>query len=53
MGATDFLKDLKGKVVDAATYQLLERNFRLQSDNNSLLKENNELLQKQLDKTIS
>jgi len=53
MGAADFLKDLQGKVVDAATYQLLERNFQLQADNNSILRENNELLQKQLDEQRS
>lgn len=45
MGALDFLKDIQGKVVDAATYQLLERNFQLQADNNRLLGEKAELLQ--------
>jgi ribosomal protein S27AE len=45
MGALDFLKDIQGKVIDAATYQLLERNFQMQADNNQLLRENNELLQ--------
>jgi len=45
MGALDFLKDLQGKVVDAATYQLLERNFEMQAENNALLREKNELLQ--------
>jgi len=45
MVAFDFLKDIQGKVVDAATYQLLERNFQLQADNNRLLREKAELLQ--------
>ena len=45
MGALDFLRDIQGKVIDAATYQLLERNFQLQADNNKLLAEKAELLQ--------
>jgi hypothetical protein len=49
MGAVDFLKDIQGKVVDAATYQLLERNFRLQADNNKLLAEKADLLQHTVD----
>ena len=39
MGALDFLKDFQGKVVDAATYQLLERNFQMQTERNQLLSE--------------
>lgn len=49
MGALDFLKDLQGKVIDAATYQLLERNFQIQAENNALLREKNELLQDKID----
>lgn len=45
MGTLDFLKDVQGKVIDAATYQLLERNFQMQSDNNQLLSEKAVLLQ--------
>lgn len=50
MGALDFLKDLQGKVVDAATYQLLERNFQMQTKNNVLLREKNKLLQDKIAK---
>ena len=49
MGAADFLKDIQGKVVDAATYQLLERNFELQADHNKLLSDKADLLQKTVD----
>ncbi|HAS82204.1 MAG TPA: hypothetical protein DCS43_05895 [Verrucomicrobia bacterium] len=49
MGATDFLKGIQGKVVDAATYQLLERNFQLQAEHNHLLSEKADLLQQKLD----
>lgn len=45
MGALDFLKDVQGKVIDATMYQLLERNFQMQSDNNQLLSEKAALLQ--------
>lgn len=45
MGTLDFLKDIQGKVIDVATYHLLERNFQMQADNNQLFRENNELLQ--------
>ncbi|MFZ2655358.1 MAG: hypothetical protein WAX69_10570 [Victivallales bacterium] len=44
MGTMDFLKDLQGKVIDAATYQLLERNFQMQTDNNQLLQDKCALL---------
>lgn len=50
MGALDFLKDVKGTVIDAATYGLLERNFQLQDDNNRLLKDKIEMLQAQHDR---
>ncbi len=45
MGTMDFLKDIKGKVIDAATYELLERNFEMQAANNDLLTEKNALLE--------
>jgi hypothetical protein len=50
MSAFDFMKDIQGKVIDAATYQLLERNFVMQADNNQLLNEKNDLLN---DKIVS
>ncbi len=49
MGATDFLKNIQGKVVDAATYQFLERNFQLQAEHNNLLSDKADLLQQKLD----
>jgi hypothetical protein len=39
MGALDYLKEFKGKVLDASSYQLLERNYELQEENNKQLKE--------------
>jgi len=53
MGALDFLKDLQGKVVDAATYQLLERNFQMQSNNNRLLTDNNTLLKERVNELVA
>ncbi len=52
MGTFDFLKELQGKVLDAATYQLLERNFKMQSENNRLLQENNDLLQQRIESLV-
>jgi len=49
MSATDFLKNIQGKVVDAATYQLLERNFQLQANHNKLLSKEADFLQKRVD----
>jgi phage-related minor tail protein len=49
MGALDFLKGIQGKVIDSATYQLLERNFQMQADNNQLLAEKASLLQQAAD----
>jgi len=43
MGITDVLTGLKNKVLDAATYELLRRNFELLEENNSQLKEKVEL----------
>jgi hypothetical protein len=34
-----FIQDLQGKVIDAATYQLLERNFALMSENVQMLRD--------------
>jgi len=39
MGALDFLKGFEGRVLDAASYQLLQRNYELQEENNRQLKE--------------
>jgi len=59
MGALDFLKEFEGRVLDAASYQLLQRNYELQEENNNQLKEkvgrlesDNAALQKQLDKAL-
>lgn len=49
MGALDFLKDIQGKVIDSATYQLLERNFQMQAENNQLLSEKTNLLKQTVD----
>lgn len=48
MSAYDFLKNIKGKVIDAATYELLERNFNLQAKNNQILKDNNNHLKERV-----
>jgi hypothetical protein len=39
MGTLDFLKEFEGRVLDAASYQLLQRNYELQEENNRQLKE--------------
>lgn len=59
MGALDFLKEFEGRVLDAASYQLLQRNYELQEENNNQLKEkverlesDNAILQKQLDEAL-
>lgn len=49
MGAADFLINIQGKVVDAATYQLLDRNFQLQAEHNKLLSDKADLLQQNID----
>jgi len=48
MGALDFLKDFEGRVLDAASYQLLKRNYELQEENNRQLKEKVERLEKDI-----
>jgi len=45
MGALDFLKEFEGRVLDAASYQLLQRNYELQEENNNQLKEKVERLE--------
>ena len=57
MGALDFLKEFEGRVLDAAGYQLLQRNYELQEENNCQLKEkvkrlegDNVALRQQVDK---
>ena len=59
MGTLDFLKGLEGRVLDAASYQLLQRNYELQEENNNQLKEkvgrlesDNAALRKQVDKAL-
>ena len=39
MGTLDFLKGVKDHVIDAATYDLLQRTYELQEENNHQLKE--------------
>ncbi|MFC1452594.1 hypothetical protein ACFLSJ_04530 [Verrucomicrobiota bacterium] len=48
MGALDFLKEFEGRAIDAASYNLLQRNFELQESNASLLKDKVGLLEKRL-----
>jgi hypothetical protein len=48
MGALDFLKEFEGRVLDAATYQLLQRNYDLQEENNRQLKEKADRLEKDI-----
>lgn len=59
MGAIDFLKEFEGRVLDAASFQRLKRNYELQEDNNNQLKNKvgrldseNVTLQDKLDKAI-
>ena len=47
MGMTDILAGLKDRVLDAATYELLKRNFELLEDNNNILKDKVSLLQEE------
>jgi len=48
MGTSDFLTLLKDKVVDAATYDLLRRNFDLLEENNTQLKDQAAFLKEQV-----
>ncbi|MDY6987631.1 MAG: hypothetical protein SWQ30_06180 [Thermodesulfobacteriota bacterium] len=48
MGTSDVLSSLKNKVVDAATYDLLRRNFDLLEENNGQLKEQATFLKEQV-----
>ncbi len=48
MGALDFLKEFEGRVLDAASYQLLQRNYELQEENNRQLKEKVDRLEKDI-----
>lgn len=47
MGTLDFLKEFEGRVLDAASYQLLQRNYELQEENNRQLKEKVNWLEKE------
>ncbi len=49
MGITDVLTGLKNKVLDAATYELLRRNFELLEENNQQLKERVGSLKEEVD----
>lgn len=50
MGMSDILTGLKDRVLDAATYELLKRNFELLEDNNNILKDKVSLLQEERDR---
>jgi len=59
MGAIDFLKECEGRVLDAASFQKLKRNYELQEENNSQLKNKvehlqneNAILQEKIDKAF-
>jgi ribosomal protein S27AE len=39
MGTLDFLKAFEGRVLDAASYGLLQRNYEMQEENNRILKD--------------
>ncbi|MFZ2147407.1 MAG: hypothetical protein WAV28_09310 [Sedimentisphaerales bacterium] len=45
MGALDFLKEFEGRVLDAKSYKLLQRNYEMQEENNRLLKDKLENLE--------
>jgi len=60
MGALDFLKEFEGRVLDAASYQKLQRNYELQEENNRNLQEkvnhledDNSSLQRQVEKVLA
>lgn len=48
MGMLDILTGLKNKVLDAATYELLRRNFELLEENNAQLKDKVELQKEEI-----
>lgn len=50
MGIADILSTLKNKVLDAATYELLRRNFELLEENNQQLKDRCDLLKEEVAK---
>ena len=50
MGIADVLSGLKDKVLDAATYELLRRNFDLLEENNQQLKERLEFFKEEITK---
>lgn len=49
MGTLDFLKGVKGHIIDAATYDLLQRTYELQEENNHQLKEQVAFLKEKTD----
>jgi len=53
MSITNVLTGLKNKVLDAATYELLRRNFELLEENNSQLKDKVELQKEEIEKLKS
>lgn len=48
MGTLDYLKEFEGRVLDAASYKSLLRNYELQEENNRLLKDKIEHLENEL-----
>ena len=50
MGIVDVLTGLKNKVLDAATYELLRRNFELLEENNTQLKDKVEFQKEEIAK---
>ncbi len=45
MATLDWLKEIQGRVLDAASYKRLQRNFEMQEQNNRLLEEKARLLE--------
>ena len=48
MGALDFLKEFEGRALDAASYQLLQRNYEMQEENSRLLRDKVQLLESKI-----
>lgn len=48
MGTLDYLKEFEGRVLDAASYKSLLRNYELQEENNRLLKDKIEHLENEV-----
>jgi len=50
MSITDILTGLKNKILDAATYELIRRNFELLEENNSQLKDKIEFQKEEIER---